>query len=67
MKLGRSKKKITYHGRTGRPVVHQTATGRKYTMVRAEDGGTRRLYEGSLYYEEPSRQRGKKTMKRLNL
>lgn len=67
MKLGRSKKKITYHGRTGRPVVHQTATGRKYIMVRAEDGGVKRLYEGSRYYEEPTRQKGKRTYKKLVL
>ena len=56
---------IIYHGRKGKPEVHKTATGRKYIMVRAEGGGTKRLYEGSLYYEEPSRQRGKKTWKRL--
>ncbi len=50
-KLGRSKKKITYHGRSGRPVVHTTQSGRKFIMVRAEGGGTRRLYGGSKYRE----------------
>ena len=60
-------KSITYHGRKGRPVIHTTATGRKYIMVRAEGGGTKRLYNGSRYYEEPTRQRGKRTWKKLRL
>ena len=47
----RSKKKITYHGRSGYPIVHETEDGRKYTMVRATNGGTKRLYEGSEYSE----------------
>jgi hypothetical protein len=42
---------ITYHGRTGRPMVHTTKTGRKYIMVRKKGGGTQRLYEGSKYKE----------------
>lgn len=32
----RSKKRITYHGRAGYPVIHTTDTGRKYIMVRAK-------------------------------
>ena len=40
----RSSKVYTYHGRTGHPIVHQTKTGKEYIMVRAEGGGTKRLY-----------------------
>ena len=58
---------ITYHGRTGKPEIHKTKTGRKYIMVRAEGGGVKRLYSGSRYYEEPTRQKGKRTWKRLKL
>ncbi len=59
--MERSRKKITYHGRTGFPVIHTTKGGRKYIMVRAADGkGVRRLYSGSKY-------RGNGTMKRLVL
>jgi len=47
----RSRKKITYHGRSGYPVIHQSPSGRKYIMVRAKGGGTKRLYEGSKYSE----------------
>ena len=43
------KKLITYHGRTGRPIIHTTAGGRKFIMVRAKGGGVKRLYEGSNY------------------
>ena len=49
--LGKSKKKITYHGREGYPLVHVSDDGRKYIMVRARGGGTKRLYEGSKYRE----------------
>ena len=63
----RTKHAITYHGRTGRPEIHETRTGRKYIMVREKGGGTKRLYEGSKYYEEPTRKRGKKTWKRLEI
>jgi len=49
--IGRSKKAITYHGRSGRPIVHQNERGRKFIMVRAKGGGTKRLYEGSKYRE----------------
>lgn len=50
----RSKKVLTYHGRSGHPVVHQhisksrsgdTRTfGNPFIMVRAVGGGTKRLY-----------------------
>lgn len=41
----RSRKKMTYHGRTGYPMIHITRTsGRKYIMVRKKGGGTKRLY-----------------------
>ena len=47
----RSKKKITYHGRGGYPVIHKTESGKKFIMVRAEKGGTKRLYDKSKYSE----------------
>lgn len=47
----RAKVPITYHGRTGRPVIHTTKSGRRYIMVRAKGGGVKRLYEGSKYTE----------------
>jgi len=47
--MERSRKKITYHGRTGFPVIHTTKSGRKYIMVRAKGGGVKRLYEDSFY------------------
>lgn len=51
-KLGRSKKTITYHSRSGRPVVYITRGGRKYVMVRDPSGrGVKRLYSGSQYRE----------------
>lgn len=45
---------VRYHGREGRPVVHQDErTSRLYIMVRAPKGrGVRRLYEGSTYLVE---------------
>lgn len=48
----RSKKKITYHGRSGYPVIHTSSAGRKYIMVRKKGGGVKRLYEGSKYRED---------------
>lgn len=63
----RTTKSILYHGRRGRPIIHTATSGKKYIIVRAKDGGVKRLYEGSLYHEEPTRQRGKKTWKRLRL
>ena len=44
----RSRKKISYHGRSGYPVIHKTEKGKKYMRVRAQNG-TKRLYEGSKY------------------
>jgi len=49
--MRRTKKTITYHGRKGRPFIHTAKNGRKYVMVRAPGGGTRRLYEDSFYRE----------------
>jgi len=40
----RSKKKLTYHGRTGKPIIHLSKTGREFIMVRKKGGGTKRLY-----------------------
>ena len=58
--MPRSRKKITYHGRSGYPVVHKTAKGKKFMMVRAPGGGVKRLYQGSKYREN-------KTVKKLTL
>ncbi len=41
----RSRRTLTYHGRSGHPVVHEAKTsGREYIMVRKRGGGTKRLY-----------------------
>lgn len=57
-----SPKVIRYHGREGRPVIHQDKrTGRLYIMVRKKGGGVRRLYEGSRY-----RENGKEKVLRLS-
>jgi hypothetical protein len=45
----RSKLALTYHSRTGKPLIHMTDTNKRYIMVRAKGGGTKRLYEGSQY------------------
>jgi len=45
----RSKKRITYHGRSGYPIIHQADSGKLYIMVRAKGGGVKRLYHGSKY------------------
>ena len=54
----RSKNLITYHARSGHPVIHSlqplspSRPGRRYIMVRAKGGkGVKRLYEGSKYSE----------------
>ena len=47
----RTKKKITYHGRSGYPSIHKTKTGKKYIMVRKKGGGVKRLYRGAKYKE----------------
>lgn len=42
-----SKRNLTYHGRKGKPMIHETESDRKYIMVRArkvEGSGTKRLY-----------------------
>lgn len=44
-----TRKPITYHGRTGFPMVHEAESGRQYIMVRKKGGGTKRLYEGAPY------------------
>ena len=48
--MTRTKHSITYHGRIGRPVVHTAKSGKRYIMVRRSEGGTKRLYEGSMYW-----------------
>ena len=55
--MERSRKKITYHGRTGFPIIHATKSGRKYVMVRAKGGGVKRLYSGSKYRENGAMKR----------
>ena len=45
----RASRKITYHGRKGKPVIHLTKNLLKpFIMVRKKGGGTKRLYLGSL-------------------
>jgi hypothetical protein len=43
-KVHRSRKKLTYHGRSGYPIIHYTEKGRRYIMVRKSGGGMKRLY-----------------------
>lgn len=40
----RSEREMTYHGKSGRPLVHCSETGREYIMVRKQGGGDKRLY-----------------------
>lgn len=40
----RSKKTMTYHGRSGHPIIHKGEKGGEYIMVRQKGGGTKRLY-----------------------
>ena len=47
----RARNRITYHGRAGNPIIHANKQGRRYIMVRAKGGGTKRLYAGSKYEE----------------
>ncbi len=61
--MRRTKKTITYHGRTGRPVVHATPRGRKFIMVRAKGGGVKRLYEGARYRIGEQRTKLKKILR----
>jgi len=44
-----SKNIIKYHDREGHVKIHMDEKGRKYIMVRAKGGGTKRLYEGQKY------------------
>lgn len=60
--MKRSSKVITYHGRSGNPVVHTAKNGRKYIMTRAKGGGVKRLYEGSRYWG-----RDRKDIRKLTL
>ena len=44
-KTYRSKTKMTYHGRSGYPVIHYSKTSnRKFIMTRKKGGGTKRMY-----------------------
>ena len=40
----RSKKTMQYNGRTGKPIIHASETGKEYIMTRKKGGGTKRLY-----------------------
>jgi len=47
----RTKHTITYHGRSGHPLIHAAKSGKRYIMVRDPSGlGVKRLYEGSKYW-----------------
>lgn len=49
----RSKEIIKYHGREGKPLIHQAKSGRLFIMVRHPSGkGVRRLYQGSHYTDD---------------
>lgn len=43
-KTYRSKTKMTYHDRSCYRQIHRSKTDKKYIMVHAKGGGTRRLY-----------------------
>lgn len=47
--MKRAKRKVTYHGRSGRPVLHKAKSGHRFIMVRKPGGGVKRLYEGTKY------------------
>lgn len=40
----RSKRVLTYHGRSGKPMIHTCEKGKKYIMVRKKGGGAKRLF-----------------------
>jgi hypothetical protein len=44
MKYPRRGKKVTYHGRSGRPLLHKDTAGKIYIMTRKKGGGTKRVY-----------------------
>lgn len=48
----RSKEIISYHGRKGKPIIHQAESGRLFIMVRKTGGGVKRLYSGSKYTDD---------------
>lgn len=35
---------MEYHGRRGKPMIHETTKGKEYIMVRDPTGGVKRLY-----------------------
>jgi len=46
----RSKRKMSYHGRAGKPLIHETKSGRTFVMVRHPSGrGVKRLYNYQKY------------------
>lgn len=63
----RSRRTITYHGRSGHPMIHRTGTGRPFIMVRNEGGGVKRLYQGSKYRVNRQTKGTKDQFTRLNL
>ncbi len=63
--MKRTRHTVRYHNRPGRPQIHTAKSGRRYIMVRAEGGGTKRLYEGSKYWSH--KDGGKTSWKTLYL
>jgi len=55
--MRKSTKRITYHGRSGHPLIHKTEYGQRYIMVRKKGGGVKRLYEGSAYTPDGKKKR----------
>ena len=47
--MKRTRRSITYHGRTGHPLIHVATSGIQFIMVRKKGGGVKRLYEGSKF------------------
>jgi hypothetical protein len=58
-KLGRSKEKLTYHGRSGYPVIHETTKGKRFIMVRKRGGGVKRLYLTATTLRQLKSKKGK--------
>jgi hypothetical protein len=62
-KAHRSKKTLTYHGRSGHPLIHTCIKGKKYIMVRKKGGGTKRVFldkNGNVPKKLREKQGGKK-------
>ena len=59
--IRRTKRVVKYHGRSGKPLLHKSKTGREYIMVRKKGGGVKRLYKGSKYLENGKPKRLKLT------